>query len=113
MLRDSDDMNRARGADQIAKEARRMASAAGLAPIGVTWNHGQKLVSRQSHVLEIFRGGARATATFSDAELTYFPDRVTKARTETKLGGLVADLVRRRSAANMAASGKFPADRQK
>jgi hypothetical protein len=108
MNRDSEAMNRALGADQIAEEARRMASAAGVVPIGVTWDHGEQLVPKQSHILEIFRGNSYAAAMFSDAELTYFPDRVTKARTEVKLSAMVTDLVRRRAAAAFTASGKAP-----
>lgn len=84
-----------------------MASAAGVAPLGVTWDHGKQLVARQSHVLEIFRGTACATAMFSDAEVSYFPDRLTKARTETKLSAMVTDLVRRRSASNVAPRAKI------
>ncbi len=95
---DSDAMKRAQGADKIADEARRMASIAGVAPIGVTWDHGEQLVPRPSHILEIFRGSAHATAMFSDDELTYFPDRLTKARTEVKLCAMVTDLARRRAA---------------
>lgn len=110
MNRDSEATNRARGADQIAEEARRMASAAGVAPIGVTWDHGEQLVPKQSHILEIFRGSAHAAGMFSDAELTYFPDRVTKARTEVKLSAMVTDLVRRRSAAPIPGRS-VPADR--
>jgi hypothetical protein len=108
--RDSEAMNRALGADQIAEEARRMASVAGVAPIGVTWDRGEQLVPKPSHILEIFRGNAHAAAMFTDAELTYFPDRVTKARTEVKLCAMVTDLVRRRAAAPLAAGGKVPAD---
>lgn len=109
MNRDSEAMDRARGADGIANEVRRKAAAAGVIPIGVTWNHGEKLASRPSHVLELFRGNAHATAMFSDAELTHFPDRLTKARTEVKLGAVVNDLVRRPSAARRIGSGSIPA----
>jgi hypothetical protein len=110
MNRDTEAMHRARGADQIAEEARRMASVAGVVPIGITWDHGEQLVPKPSHILEIFRGNAYAAATFSDAELTYFPDRVTKARTEVKLSAMVTDLVRRRAAAPRAAVGMVPTD---
>ena len=110
MNRDSEAMDRAQGADQIAEEARQMASAAGLIPIGVTWDHGEQLGPKTSHVLEIFRGNAYATAMFSDVELTYFPDRVTKARTEVKLCAMVTDLVRRRVAAPATARRRDPAD---
>lgn len=100
MNQDADTMTRARGAHNIAAEAKRLAAAAGVAPIGVTWDRGEQLLPRPSHVLELFRGTAYATATFSDAELTHYPDRLTKARTEVKLAAIVTDLVRRRSAAN-------------
>ena len=109
MNRDSEAMDRARGADGIANEARRRAAAAGVVPIGVTWNHGEQLMAKPSHVLELFRGNAYATATFSDAELTHFPDRLTKARTEVKLGAMVNDLVRRLSLARLVGSAKIPA----
>lgn len=109
---DSDAMKRALGASKIAEEARRMASVAGVAPIGVTWDHGEQLVSKQSHILEIFRGNAHAAAMFSDAELTYFPDRLTKARTEVKLSALVTDLVRRRTAAPLQGGAKSSANRE-
>jgi hypothetical protein len=108
---DSEAMARARGADGIAHEARRGAAAAGVVPIGVAWNHGEQLVARPSHVLEVFRGNAHATATFSDAELTHFPDRLTKARTEVKLGAMVNDLVRRVSLARFASSAGIRANR--
>jgi len=101
MNRDTEDMDRARGADGIASELRRRAAAAGVVPIGVTWNRGEQLVARSSHVLEVFRGNAYATAMFSDAELTHFPDRLTKARTEVKLAAMVSDLVRRLSVARL------------
>ena len=110
MNRDSEAMKRAWGANQIAEEARQMASAAGLIPIGVTWDHGEQLGPKTSHILEIFRGNAYATAMFSDVELTYFPDRVTKVRTAVKLSAMVTDLVRRRAAARATASGKVSAD---
>ena len=113
MNRDSDATDRARGADRIAAEARRRAAAAGVVPIGVTWNHGEQLVARPSHVLELFRGNAYASAIFSDAELTHFPDRLTKARTEVKLCALVNDLVRRLSMARFVASGTVSASREK
>lgn len=111
MNADSEAMARARGADGIAHEARRRAAAAGVVPIGATWNHGEKLVPRPSHVLELFRGNAHATATFSDAELTHFPDRLTKARTEVKLGAMVNDLVRRLSVARLVRSASISANR--
>lgn len=111
MNRDSEATDRARGADGIANELRRRAAAAGVIPIGVTWNHGEKLVARASHVLELFRGNAHATAMFSDAELTHFPDRLTKARTEVKLGAMVDDLLRRLSVARRVGSGSIPASR--
>lgn len=110
MTRDSEAMNRARGADQIAGEARRLASAAGVFPIGVTWDRGEQLLPKPSHILEIFRGNAYAAAMFSDAELTYFPDRVTKARTEVKLSAMVTDLIRRRGTAAGTASARVPAN---
>src|SRR5277367_6826539 len=103
MDRDSEAMDRARGADGIADALRRKAAAAGVVPIGVTWNHGEMLMAKPSHVLEVFRGNAHATAMFSDAELTHFPDRLTKARTEVKLGAMVNDLVRRLSVARLVA----------
>jgi hypothetical protein len=109
MNRDSDAMVRARGADAIANEARRRAAAAGVAPIGVTWNHGEQLVARPSHQLELFRGNAHTAAMFSDAELTHFPDRLTKARTKVKLGAMVDDLVRRLSAARVVGRAGIPA----
>ena len=111
MNRDSESMDRARGADEIANAVRRRAAAAGVIPIGVTWNHGEQLVARSSHLLEIFRGTAYATAMFSDAELTHFPDRLTKARTEVKLGALVSDLVRRLSVARLVGSARIAAQR--
>ena len=110
---DSEAMARAQGADGIAREARRRAAAAGVVPIGVTWNHGEQLVARPSHLLELFRGSAHATATFSDAELTHFPDRLTKARTEVKLGAMVNDLVRRLSVARLVGRGGIPANRDR
>jgi len=108
---DSEAMARARGADGIGHEARRRAAAAGVIPIGVTWNHGEQLLPRPSHVLEVFRGNAHATATFSDAELTYFPDRLTKARTDVKLGAMVNDLVRRVSLARFVSGARTHANR--
>jgi hypothetical protein len=108
---DSQAMARARGADGIGQEARRRAAAAGVVPIGVTWNHGEQLVARPSHVLELFRSNAHATATFSDAELTHFPDRLTKARTDVKLGAMVNDLVRRVSMARFIRSTGVRANR--
>src|SRR5271165_3239562 len=110
---DTEAMNRAHGAAQIAEEARRMASVAGVVPIGITWDHGEQLVPKPSHVLEIFRGSAHAAATFSDAELTYFPDRVTKVRTEVKLSAMVTDLVRRGAAAPRAAAGRAATDQDR
>src|SRR5208283_1314027 len=101
MTDDAEATNRARGADAIAAEARRRAAAAGVVPIGVTWDHGEQLVAKPSHVLELFRGNAYATATFSDAEVTHFPDRLTMARTEVKLRAMVEDLVRRLSVARL------------
>lgn len=110
MKGDSEAMARARGADGIAREARRRAAAAGVVPIGVTWNHAEQLVARPSHVLELFRGNAHATATFPDAELTHFPDRLTKARTDVKLGAMVNDLVRRVSLARFVSSAGIRAN---
>lgn len=106
MNHDADATNRARGANGIAAEARRLAAASGVVPIGVTWNHGEQLVTRPSHVLELFRGTAQVMATFSDAELTHYPERLTKARTEVKLSAMVTDLVRRRSAARLVTRSK-------
>lgn len=103
MTRDTEATSRARGADAIAGEARRRAAVAGVVPIGVTWDHGVQLAAKPSHLLEIFRGNAYATAMFSDAELTNFPDRLTLARTEVKLSALVNDLVRRLSVARVVA----------
>jgi hypothetical protein len=104
-------MARARGADGIGHEARHRAAAAGVVPIGVTWNHGEQLVPRPSRVLELFRGNAHATATFSDAELTHFPDRLTKARTDVKLDAMVNDLVRRVSLARVISRAGIHANR--
>jgi hypothetical protein len=109
---DSDAMKRARGADKIAQEARRLASAAGVAPIGITWDHGEQLLPRPSHILEIFRGSAYATAMFSDDELTYFPVRLTRARTEVKLCAMVSDLARRRAAGPPPPRAKAVASRE-
>jgi|SRR5271166_5343185 len=103
MTRDAEATNRARGADAIAAEARRRAAAAGVVPIGITWDHGKQLAAKPSHLLELFRGNAYATAMFSDAELTHFPDRLTMARTEVKLSAVVNDLVRRLSVARVVA----------
>ncbi len=101
MTRDAETTERARGADAIAAEVRRRVAAAGIVPIGVTWDRGVQLAARPSHQLDLFRGNAHATAMFSDAELTHFPDRLTLARTEVKLNALVNDLVRRLSVARV------------
>jgi len=113
VTRDAEATDRARGADAIAAEVRRRAAAAGIVPIGVTWDHGVQLAAKPSHRLELFRGNAYATAIFSDAELTHFPDRLTVARTAVKLNALVNDLVRRLSVARVvtAAPGATKHDR--
>ena len=111
MNRDAHAMDRASGADGIANEARRRAAAAGVVPIGVTWNRGEQLVARPSHLLEIFRGNAYATAMFSDAELMHFPDRLTKARTDIKLEAVVNDLVRRLSVERLVGKPRTSANR--
>jgi hypothetical protein len=97
MRQDEDAARRVSGAEKIGHDARQLAEAAGIAPTGVTWDHGLRLLPRQSHVLQIFRRTASATAKFSDDELKCYPHRILKRRTEVKLAAMVRDLVRQLS----------------
>jgi hypothetical protein len=86
---------RLRGAAKIGEDAQRMAFAAGLGPVGVTWDNGQRILNRAHHVLEVFRGNACATVKLSDDEMTSYPDGLNKPRTDAKLSALVRELSRR------------------
>ena len=102
-LAESDNALRLSSAGQIGGEVQRLALAAGLGPIGVTWDSGQRILGRAHHVLEVFRGTACATVKLSDDEMKNYPDGLNKARTEAKLAAMVRELSRR-----LAASGTAP-----
>lgn len=72
-----------------------MALAAGLGPVGVTWDSGQRILSRAHHSLEVFRGPACAIVKLSDDEMTTYPDGLNRARTEAKLAAMIRELSRR------------------
>jgi len=91
----SDNALRLSSAAKIGDEAQRMAVVAGLGPIGVTWDGGQRILSRAHHVLELFRGDACAKVKLSDDEMKSYPDGLNKARTEAKLEAMVRELSRR------------------
>jgi hypothetical protein len=95
MFTGSDNALRLSSAAKIGGEAQRMALAAGLGPIGVTWDGGQRMLSRAHHVLEVFRGTACTTVKLSDDEMKSYPDGLNKARTEAKLAAMVRELSRR------------------
>ena len=105
MLTGSDNALRLSSAAKIGDEAQRMALAAGLGPIGVTWDSGQRILSRAHHVLELFRGNACAKVKLSDDELKNYPDGLNKARTEAKLQAMIRELSRRRGGPDPAPKG--------
>jgi hypothetical protein len=50
--------------------------------------------------LEVFRGPAGAIVKLSDDEMTGYPDRLNKARTEAKLAAMIRELSRRLGASH-------------
>ena len=95
MFTESDNALLLNSAAKIGGDAQRMALAAGLGPIGVTWDRGQRMLSRAHHVLEVFRNSASATVKLSDDEMKSYPDGLNKARTEAKLAAMVREFSRR------------------